>query len=308
MYYIDTTTITEDHILAGTSITAEDPTPAWTAGTYAVGDERHVVATHRVYRCAVDGASSTSPELDATRWTDMRPTNRWAPFDWYTDTAAESSTDDISYVLAGRFVNALALYGLAGNGIVVSIKDQVGGTVIYRYPATGAALLRQPARGYWDYAYGQRRPLTSLVLRDLPIRAAAEITITVSAGTGQRRAIGMIAMGKFRSLGGPGLAGVLEDAEVTPKTYTYREVQADGRQRIRPRGSSRDLRYQIMLDRRYADLAVSAIDELQSRPVPWIVSTKPGFAALGAFGILTRAPVRYRNSLASIDVSIEGFV
>ena len=50
MYYIDPRPILAEHLLTAPP---EDPTPAWTAGTYAVGDERHVVATHRVYKCAV---------------------------------------------------------------------------------------------------------------------------------------------------------------------------------------------------------------------------------------------------------------
>ena len=45
MYFIDPRPILESHLLAAPP---EDPTPAWTAGTYAIGDERHVVATHRV--------------------------------------------------------------------------------------------------------------------------------------------------------------------------------------------------------------------------------------------------------------------
>ena len=309
MYYIDTITVTDSQILAGTTV-PEDPTLAWSAGTYAVGDERHVLATHRVYRCAVAGNSGTSPELDTSRWKDMRPTRRWAPFDEYIDTAVESTTEDITYVLSARYINAIALYGLAGGGVVVSIKDAPGGTVIYRYPAAGYAPLRRPATGYWDYAYGARRPVPTMVLRDLPIRSNAEITITIAAGAGSgaRRAVGMIALGKLRSLAGPGVGGVLDKAEVTPKTYTYRDVQADGRWRIVPRGNARDLRFEIMLERRNADAAVAAIDELLSRPVPWMASTKPGFTGLSTFGILTRSPVRYSAKWAYIDAVIEGSI
>lgn len=306
-YYIDPVAITDAQVLAGTSL-AEDPTSAWTSGTYAVGDERHVVATHRVYKCAIAGSSTTTPQSDPTRWKDMRPTNKWAPFDEYTDTAAETTAADIAYVLGSRFVNSIALYGLDGSGVAVTVKDAPGGTEIYRYPATGYAQLKRAAKGYWDYAYGERRKRTSLVLRGLPIRANAEITIEIVASSSQRRAVGMIVRGKWRSLVGAGFGGVLEDAEVNPKTYTYRETQEDGRQRLVVRGSSKDLQFSIVMDREYADQAAQAMEDLLSRPVAWVVSTQPGFAGLTAFGIAQRAPIRYRNRLAYIDLSIEGYV
>lgn len=305
--YIDPITTLPAQILPGTSL-SEDPTPVWAAGTFAVGDERHVVTTHRVYRCAKAGNHTVSPELDGTVWKDMRPTNLWAPFDEYTDTAATSTTQDIVYRLSSRFVNALALYGLAGASVVVEVKDAPGGNLIYRYPAAGVYQLKRPATGYYDYAYGDRKVRPSLILRDLPIRPNAEITITVAAGPDQQRAIGMIVRGKFRSLQGVGFGGVPEDPEVTPKTYTAREVQPDGRQRVTVRGSSRDLRFSVILPRKNADQAVQALTDLLSKPAAWIVSTKPGFAGLSAFGIAKASPVRYRNRLAFIEVTVEGYV
>ena len=304
---IDPIAISADQILPGTNV-AEDPTPAWTAGTYAIGYEAHVVATHRVYRRALSTASTVRPDLDPMGWQDVRPTNRWAPFDEYTDTPAKS-TSDIVYVLRSRFVNALNLRGLVGTGVRVVIKDQSGGEVIYQYPqGDGFAQLKRPARGYYDYAFGDRKYQTTLVLRNLPMRANAEITITVTASEGQPREVGMIVRGKFRSLQGLGLGGVLEDAQVTPKTYTEQQEQPDGRMRTTVRGSSTDLSFSIQMEREYADQAVQALQDLLSKPVAWFVSTQAGFAGLSAFGIAQRSPVRYRNRFAYIDMQIKGYV
>ncbi len=307
-YYIDPVAFTSAQLLGSTI--AEDPTPAWVSGTvYAVGNEVHVPATHRVYRDAAGGASTTSPDQDPLRWKDMRPTNRWAPFDEYTDTAAESTTADITYVLGSRFVNSLALYGLAGAGVTVTIRDAPGGAIIFRYPeGGGAARLKRAAVGYYDYAYGQRKESTTLLLNNLPIRANAEFTITVSGSAGQRRAIGMIVRGKLRNLIGLGFGGVHTDAEVTPKTFTSRETQADGRQRVVVRGSSKDLSMSMTIDRQNADAAVLALTDLLSRPVAWFASVKPGFQGLSVFGIAQRSPVRYRNNTATIQLTVEGYI
>ena len=305
--YIDPLDTVAAHLLPGTNL-AEDPTPAWAAGTFAIGDERHVVATHRVYKCAMAGASAVSPELDAERWKDMRPTNLWAPFDEYTDTPAESTTQDITYVLASRYVNSVALYGLVGRGVVVSVKDAPGGTEIFRFPPTGEARLKTTRPGYWQYAYGQRTRRKTLLVTGIPIAPAAEITVTVAAAAGQPRALGMLVRGSLRSLIGAGWGGVLPDATVVPKTYTYRSMTPDGRQRITRRGSSRDLEFSVVLERMYADAAVEALSSLLSRPVAWVVCTKPGFAGLTAFGILRSGPVRYQFAQAFIDCSVEGYV
>ncbi|KAB2906622.1 MAG: hypothetical protein F9K35_00660 [Burkholderiaceae bacterium] len=307
-YYIDPIAMTSAQLLS--SSLAEDPTPAWVTGTnYPVGTEVHVPATHRVYKDAKGGASATSPELDPTRWQDMRPTNLWAPFDEYTDTAAWSTAGDITYVLASRFVNALVVYGLAGAGVSVTIKDAPGGAVIYRYPTGGGvARLKRAATGYYDYAYGQRKDSNTLLLNNLPIRANAEITITVTGGAGQRRAIGMIVRGKLRDLVGIGSGGVEQDAEVNPKTYTTRETQPDGRQRVVVRGSSKDLSMTIQLERKNADAAVQALTDLLSRPVAWFASIAPGFQGLSVFGVAQRSPVRYRNNTATITLTVEGLV
>ncbi|KQR62661.1 hypothetical protein [Acidovorax sp. Leaf160] len=306
-HYIDPIAISADQILAGTSL-AEDPTPAWAAGTYAIGYECHVVDTHRVYRRTLSTASTVRPDQDPSGWVDVRPTNRWAPFDEYTDTPAESASD-IVYVLRSRFVNALNLRGLVGTGVKVVIKDQTGGEVLFQYPEGGGlAQLKRPARGYYDYAFGDRKYQTTLVLRNLPMRANAEITITVTASAGQPREIGMIVRGKFRTLQGLGIGGVQEDAQVIPKTYTEQQEQPDGRMRTTVRGSSTDLSFSIVMEREYADQAVQALQDLLSKPVAWFVSTQSGFAGLSTFGIAQRSPVRYRNRLAYIDMQVKGYV
>lgn len=307
-YYIDPLAMTDAQYLGGSL--AEDPSPAWVSGTtYAKDAEVYVGVTHRVYKDAAGGVSTTRPDQDPTRWADMRPTNRWAPLDEYTDTAAESTTGDITYVLSSRFVNALMLRGLAGSGVSVTIRDSPGGTVIYRYPAAGGVVpLKRQATGYYDYAYGERKKSTTLFLSGLPIRANAEITITVTGSTGSRRAIGLIARGKLRNLIGTGFGGVQQDAEVTPKTYTTRETTVDGRQRIVVRGSSRDLRMSLLLERKNADAAVQSLTDLLSRPVAVVASLQSGFNGLSAFGIVKSSSVRYRNNTATIDLSVEGYV
>lgn len=309
MNFIDPLEMTDAQFLAGTSL-AEDPTPAWLTGTnYAIGDEVHLVATHRVYRTATAGVSTVSPDLDTTRWNNERPTNKWAPFDIYTNTQAESTAADIVYSLASRYVNALYLGGLAGRGVVVSVKAVHGGAEVWRFPVTGEATLKAPATGYWNYAYGKRRRRDSLVVLGIPIYPNAQIDITITGGSGQRRAVGMISRGTLQSLQGlMGIGGAQAGAEAIPKTFTYRKTGDDGRVTIVPRGSAKDLQVTVFMAKEQADNAVAMLTGLLSTPVAWFATDSPGFDGLRAFGIASRAPVKYMENHATCNINIEGFV
>ena len=305
MYYIDDIPLTDASLLAGTTL-AEDPTSVWASGTFAVGNERHVVQTHRVYKDTVGGASSVRPDLDTTgRWTNMRPTNLWAPFDPYTNTAAKA-TVDITYVISGRFVNFLMLRGLVGRAVVVSIKKAPGGATIY--PAK-TFLLRRPAQGYWDYAFGQRKAKTALNIGSLPMSSTAEITITVTASSTSPRAVGLILPGKLRAIHGTvGVGGTEPGASVDPKTYTYRKSNADGTFTSVLRGSSKDINLSVFMPIAQADTAAQELEGMLSRPVGILATLTPGYDGVSGFGWIKKSPLVYHTTYATCNVSQEGIV
>lgn len=291
---------------AGVSL-AEDPSPAWVSGTtYAVGAEVHVVATHRVYKDAVGGVSTISPNLDtSTRWQDMRPTNKWAPFDIYTSTQAKSTTTDIVYPITARFVNAIALYGLIGANYSIVVKDSVGGTVIWSRSGT----LKRHGKGWYNYLFGQRTQVTKLAFFNVPIRPAAEITITISAASGAQRAIGTIVLGKLKPLAGGFAGGSEQGATAEPVSYSYIKTDPDGTTTIVKRHSGTNLRARVFLQHEQADAALQILQEVLDTPVACIVTETEGYSGLSAFGLVSSAPVQYEGPThAYIDVTVKGLV
>ena len=308
MYYIEARPITTDHLLVAPP---EDPTAAWASGTtYAVGDERHLPATHRVYTCVTAGPSATSPDKDPANWVDTRPTNRWAPFDLYTQLTKAVSTDgDLVYEIASRFSPAIILDGLEGEGVLVEVLDAPGGAVVYRYPATGDMRLVAGAGGYWDYVYGQRTTITQLLLTNLPMLASAVIRITVRATGSARRAIGLINRGALRQIHGASFGGVLRDASATPITYTYRPKRADGTfgpTQLRPGAKQRQ--WQVIVEDSRADEALRVMDALSNTPAYVIATLAPGFNGLRGFGLVTRGEVIYAKPISKVNVTLEDIV
>jgi hypothetical protein len=302
MNIINPITITDAMLTSSTL--AEDSTSAWTSATYAVGDYRHVVATHRVYKCAVAGSSTVSPELDPTRWVDTRPTNKWAPFDIYTITAAATVTT-MTYVLTPGYFNAIALYGLTGTGYTLTVKDVTGGTAIY----TSTGYLYGAPEGWYEYLFGGVKPVDKLVFTDIPIRPAAEITLTITAAAGQPVGLGMMAIGDYVSLAGSGdWGGTQYGASAEPVTYSYIKTNEDGTTTIVRRHSATNLRVTVSMPRDQADAVLQSMQSVLDVPVAWIATSVSGYAGLTTFGIGSGS-MKYDNfSVANFEISVKGLV
>lgn len=296
--------ITSAMIGAGATL-AEDQTPAWVSGTtYTVGTEVNVVATHRVYRDAVGGVSTVSPNLDdGTRWVDIRPTNRMAPFDIYTSTAATSTTQNIVYPITARFVNAIAIYGIVGANYDITVKDVAGGTVIWQRSGT----LKRHGKGWYNYLFGARQQIRRLVFFNIPIRPAAEITVTISSAGSSQRAIGLIALGKLRPLMGM-VGGTEAGATAEPVSYSYIKTSEDGTTTIVRRHSGTNLKCRVFIEQSQADNAVNILQDVLDIPVAWIATETEGYAGLSTFGIASSTPVQYQTPHAYIDINVRGLI
>jgi len=304
-------TITDAMIGAGTTIAepAAGETAWASAGDYVLGDRRIRATTHRVYECVQAHTGRTAlPEVDTAYWLDAGPTQRYAPFDTYTNTAATATTS-ITYVLNPGYFNAISLYGLTGTQIVVSVKDAPGGTEIYRYPATGAASLTEPPTGWYDYMFGKRRPIQKLVLSNLPIRPTAELTITVTAAAGVAVGIGMINVGDLTPLlGDAEWGGVTGGASAEPTSYSYIKTNDDGTTTIKRRGKSTNLRATVVIPRQKADAALATVQQVLDVPVSWIATTSQGFDGLNVFGIGSCSMSYDSFGIATLQVNVKGLI
>jgi hypothetical protein len=301
-------TITDAMILSGTTV-AEPAAGeiAWVSGgTYVAGDLRVRSTTHRVYKCAVGHAGITTvPESDAARWVDNGPTRRWAPFDNYVSTGASGATS-ITYVLQTGYANALALYGLVGSSVTLSIKDSPTGTVIFNKTYS----LFESAPNWYEYFFVEQKSLAKLVISELPIRPNATMTITVSAATGAAVGVGMIVPGDYQSLMGDssGFGGTNYGASAEPVTYSYINTDEYGKTTIVRRHAATSMRATITLPRAQADAALAILQQVLDVPVAYVATDANNYAGLNVFG-LGSARVSYDSfNIANIDINVKGMI
>jgi len=291
-----------------TSSTITEPAAGetvWAAATtYTVGQQVIRVETHRIYENLIAGANSTLPENAPTRWLDVGPTNRWAVFDSLVSSPSVIVTP-LTMVIRPGFFNSLALYGLDGATVSVSVKTAPAGTVFY----TKTIDLIEPPLDYYDYYFGAIRASSKAFFNGILPQADPELTITVSAGAGIAVKAGMIAIGNLRSLMlSEGFGGTLAGAKAKPITYSYISTDAFGNTKIIKRAKATDLDIRAVVPKADADAALLTIQSVLDIPAVWIASDQPGYGGLSVFG-LASGDVTYEGPVYStININVKGLI
>lgn len=292
---------------AGTTVAepASGETVWSNTSAYNVNNKVIRTETHRVYECVQavpSGGRATLPENDPTYWLDKGPTQRYAPFDSYTSTAATGTTS-MTYVLKPGFFNAIALYGLVGLSLSISVKDATGGTVIYSKTID----LTEPSIGWYEYLFSPRKPINKVILKGIPIRPTAELTVTITASSGQPVAIGMMNIGDYAALSET-WGGTQFGASAEPTSNSYFKNNSDGTTAIVKRPSATNMRASVMIPKGEADQALYKVQSVLDVPVSWIASDVSGFAGLNVFG-LGSASLSYDSpSYATMNISVRGYI
>jgi hypothetical protein len=280
---------------------------AWNAATnYVQGDRVIRTTTHRVYENIIAGVNATPPELtiaDAIpRWVDVGSTNKWAAFDGQVNTPSTISST-LTYVLRPNIFNAIALYGIVGDSCVVTLKDSVGGSVVY---TSSIDLISPPVDHYEYYFPTSFKQLSKVFIKDLVPYADPELTITITIGVGVAK-VGLIAIGDLRSLTTEG-GGAQYGASAKPTTYSYISTDTFGRTKIVKRASATDIEVDVILSNNDSDTALLTLQDVLDVPAAWIGSDASTFTGLNVFG-LASGTLSYEGPSHSImSLSIKGFI
>lgn len=300
--------ISAGDIKTGTTIPEVDTSAgevAWSSATAYTGVENNVNYGGRLWS-SIAPSTNVVPGTDTTKWRTSGPSNRTAPFDDQINTSAQAK-GSMTYVLQSGFFDGLALYGLQGDWLKITLKDSPGGDVLYTWEGD----LYEQAAGLYEYLFIPLRMLTKKVVHDLPFYPDAELTITVTAQYNGAVGIGMIVCGFWTNLLGNGpinFGGVEYGANAQIKTYSYIKTEDDGSTTIIPRNSATNLSCQVVLDGDQANYAADVLSKIAARPVAIILSNMPRYDYLNTFGLVsgTVQPVAYR--VARLDLDVKGYI
>lgn len=265
-----------DAMLISTTVAAEDSTAVWVSGeTLTAGDQRHRVETHAVYRRLNSGGANTElPELDPYNWQRIRTTNLWAMFN-ASNTSATRQASPLGVVLQPDTFNAIYFNGLVGTGLVTTVKDEPGGTVLN---TTTSDLEGRIVLDEWDYDYAPFKQLKDLLIEGVTPVPGMELTATITSGGGDV-ACSMFQVGDLRRLGRT-LAGV----EAEPLSYSKAETDEFGDTTFTKRPGSKGFRASALLSRDEADAVLDILEEVDGIPCLWIAASSSRYRNLRAYG------------------------
>lgn len=312
--------VTADMLLAGTNIPVIDEAAgevAWISGSAAaIGDRRyHDSYAHECVKPIAAGSTESawapSGTQAAAHWLkdDDSPSNRMAPFiDEYLYTKARRK-GEIVYVLRAAFVTGLALYGLEGDRVEITVTDDLGN-----------ALMPHIVRGLWEQAYGLFEYLFSdlqrvekFTLRGIPLHPRTTITVRIVRNdVDVEAAVGWISVGQWQMLYAPGSTtqgGTERGVETTPKSYSYfQRDENTGKYKRRAGRRATLIAGRVLIDAKKGPAAKALLDKAQGIPVAVEVSQLERYSHISTVGFLTGAVVNDNAKTASVSFKVEGNV
>lgn len=255
---------------------------AYSAGTnYAVG--ARVIDLHKVWESVQTPNTGNTPGLFPLYWAEISPTNRWAMFDSEISTQTALASP-LTVVIKPGYTNSLALFGLEGTTLTVTVRDALAGNVVYsRTQSLDGTVIAD----WYQYYFEPAVQLGEVVLTDLPPYLDAHITISIS-GTGTVKC-GILAVGSVYVLGHTqygASAGIID--------YSRKDTSASGTTTFVKRKYSKRVSVSLMLDNAQLNKVQRVLADLRATPCPWVGTDAAGFEPLTLFGF-------YRDF--SIDVA-----
>lgn len=303
MMLINPTTMTDATLLS--SSVAEDDFAEWNAATnYTIGAKVIRLTTHRIYESIVGGVDATPPENatggETPKWLEIGPTNRWAMFDDVVGTVTTSSTSIVVVLQAGS-AGGIAALELIGETLVVSIKDQPGGSVVFEREVD---LDGSQIDSVFDWFFAEREQRTDVVLTSLPTQFPdQEISITITPYSGVA-AVGVCKIGLLHVIG-----STQYNATVSLEDYSRKVRDEFGRYEIVERSWSKKTRQRVVTDPIGFNRIYRLLASVRAKPCVWLASDEQRYQPLVVYGFYRtfEIDVAY-HALHYCSLEIEGLI
>lgn len=255
------------------STTAVETYAAYNAATTYAKDDFVDYGTH-IYQSLVNSNTGNQPDISPTFWVLIGPDNTHAMFDDQISTATVSATP-LTVVLDTGLCNSLALFGLVGNQVDVTITDGAAGPTIYSETISldGTFIF-----DWYQYFFEPYVQIEEIVLTDLPPYVDARMTVELT-GSGNVQ-VGQLVFGTQYELG---------DAEYGASIgiidYSTKETDAFGITTFVQRAFSKRMTARLMLETVQIARVQQVLARIRAKPAVWVgVPDDSTFTLLTVYG------------------------
>lgn len=256
------------------SSTATETVALWAAGTtYAAGAK--VRYGTRIYTSAIAGNVGKQPDISTTEWVNSAPANTYAMFDDQISTAT-TATNTLTVVVKPGLVDSMALVGVYGSTVTITVKDKTGGAVTR---TVSQAMDGSVVTDWYQYFFEPFVQGDQVVVTGLQMYSTQEITITVTGG-------GAVGVGGVVF----GVAYDLGDVEfgLSIGTDDYSRVTTDefGVTSLTRRTSAKKSSMTLRVSKGQLRKVFQILDDLRATPSVWIpCSDDADYDFLSVYGI-----------------------
>lgn len=290
MKVINPVTFGEANLIA--SNVPETDYPAWDVATaYAVLDR--VIYGHVIYEAA-QASTAQAPDTEPLYWTPISATNRWLMFDTQVNTQTVVA-DLLQVTVAPGLINSMALLSLQGTDLTVIGTDGDGGPEIYNHSQT---LEGSVVSDWYQYFFEPFKPLTEVVLSNIPAYGSLRLAITISAGGPV--AVGAAVFGTSYDIG-----RTLIDPSAGIIDFSRKETSSTGTTRFQKRRYSRRMSHRLLIDNVMLERIYRLLSDLRATPCVWIGTEAAGYGFFTIFGFYRDFSIEVaysRNSFCSIEI------
>jgi hypothetical protein len=250
-----TTFVAATHLVSSTAV---ETYAAYNAGTTYAKDDFVDYGTH-IYQSLVNSNTGNQPDTSPTFWVLVGPDNTHAMFDDQVSTATVSATP-LTVVLDTGLCNSLALFGLVGNELDVTITDGSGGPTVYEETVSLAGTF---ILDWYQYFFEPYVQIEEVVLTDLPPYANARMTVTLS-GSGNVQ-VGQLVWGTQYELGDAeygAAVGIID--------YSRKDTDEFGTTTFVERNFSKRMTARLMLDTAQIARVQQVLARVRAKPSVWV--------------------------------------
>ena len=196
MKVIKPVTVTDAMILASNAIEAY---AAWSSATTYAKDAIVDYGTHYYISLVNTNLNHIPDAVGSTYWQLIGPDNKHAMFDGQVSTETTKATSPLVVTVACGIVNSVALVGLVGSSVNITVRDNGASPPVYsRTISLDGTIITD----WYMYFFEPFVQLGEVVLTDLPPYLLGRITMTLSGGGAV--AIGELIVGTVYVLGAEG--------------------------------------------------------------------------------------------------------